>query len=178
MTRSDFDFDDLVGEEFDFFYGDSEPYFKLDDTTYEVQEDGEIVEASGSLPDFGLPVARVIVEWVDTFSSTSLSTFTMSIAGSVSAQITAIDLFSTTPQRIPTMSFKVQEQHENCCYAPQTSLEVDDIRLLPRALKRLAELGYDMEPSLEALQEAVEEQRKQKVLQAAINAIAEPGKKR
>lgn len=61
-TKSDFDFDDLVGEEFDFFYGASEPFFKLDDTTYEVQQDGEVVEAEGSLPDFGLPIARVIVE--------------------------------------------------------------------------------------------------------------------
>ena len=62
MTRSDFDFDDLVGEEFDFFYGASEPYFKLDDTIYEVLESGEAVIAEGSTPDFGLPIARVIVE--------------------------------------------------------------------------------------------------------------------
>jgi len=57
----DFDFDDLVGEELD-FYGADEPFFKLDDTIYEALEDGEVVVAEGSLPDFGLPIARVIVE--------------------------------------------------------------------------------------------------------------------
>ena len=67
--------------------------------------------------------------------------------------------------------FDIRERHD-ACPIPRTSVEVDDIRYLPRALKRIAELGYDMEPSLEALREAVEDQRKRKVLDAAINAIA------
>jgi hypothetical protein len=54
---------------------------------------------------------------------------------------------------------------------------VQGLRYLPAALKRLAELGHDMEKPLEALQEAVDEQRKRKVLDAAINALtAKPEK--
>jgi hypothetical protein len=73
------------------------------------------------------------------------------------------------------MSFRIQETND--CGMSDVSIDVEGIRSLPYALKRLADLGYDMEPSLEVLQEAVDEQRKQKVLQAAINAIAEPVKK-
>ena len=65
MRSDGFCFEDLVGEEFDFFYGASEPFFKLDDTVYEVQDNGEAIEAEGPTPDFGLPIARVIVAYDD-----------------------------------------------------------------------------------------------------------------
>lgn len=74
------------------------------------------------------------------------------------------------------MSFEIREIHYDIS-RPDIALNVDSIQDLPYALKRLAELGHDMAPSLAVLQEAVEEQRKQKVLQAAINAIADPVKK-
>jgi hypothetical protein len=72
--------------------------------------------------------------------------------------------------------FEIRET-QDCYGRPLTRIEVDGIQDVPYALKRLAELGYDMERSLEALQEAVEDQRKRKVLHAAINALAEPAKK-
>ncbi len=67
MTKSDdFDFEDLVGEEFDFFYGASERFFKLDDTIYEAIEDDDsmevIISEGPKQPTFGLPIARVVLE--------------------------------------------------------------------------------------------------------------------
>ncbi len=71
--------------------------------------------------------------------------------------------------------FKINELQTAMC--PHVALEVEGLEALPHALKRLAELGYNMETSLEVLREAVDNQRKQKVLQAAINALVEPVKK-
>lgn len=74
--------------------------------------------------------------------------------------------------------FKIDEVFDPNCYCrPEIYLEVQGIRDLPCALKRLAELGHDMEKPLEALQEAVEEQRKRKALDAAINALTKPTEK-
>ena len=70
MTRSDFDFEDLVGEELD-FYGVDGNCFKLDDTVYEAIEDdgadyysqlGNVIIVESPRPSFGLPLARVVIE--------------------------------------------------------------------------------------------------------------------
>jgi hypothetical protein len=68
--------------------------------------------------------------------------------------------------------FTIQELHYGH-REPHVALDVQGIEALPDVLKRLAELGYNLEPSLEALQKAVDDQRKRNVLDAAINAIAE-----
>lgn len=62
MTRSDFDFDDLVGEELD-FYGVDGQRFRLDEVTYEVFEGVRSfhIEISDK-PIEGLPIARVYVD--------------------------------------------------------------------------------------------------------------------
>ncbi len=57
-------------------------------------------------------------------------------------------------------------------FPPYVEIEIAGVSSVPAALKRLAELGYDMAPSLDALQKAVEEQRKRKALEAAIADIA------
>lgn len=73
MTRSDFDFEELVGEEFDFFYGATERFFKLDDTVYEAIEEtlsgiessqlGHVEICKDSRKDtFALPIARIVIE--------------------------------------------------------------------------------------------------------------------
>jgi hypothetical protein len=72
--------------------------------------------------------------------------------------------------------FKVSELHHGFPY-PHMALEVEGIDALPRALLRLCELGYDLEPSLKALQEAVDQSRKRKVLEAAICDLAKPTEK-
>ena len=61
MSIGDFDFEDLVGEEFD-FYGVDGQRFRLDDTTYEVieREDGCEVVVSDE-PIEGMPIGRVRV---------------------------------------------------------------------------------------------------------------------
>lgn len=51
-------------------------------------------------------------------------------------------------------------------------IEVCAIESLPGTLRRLAEMGYDMAPSLDALTKAVEEQRKRKALDAAVADLA------
>lgn len=56
-------------------------------------------------------------------------------------------------------------------------IEVDDLHSLPAALRRLAEMGHNMTRSLEALQEACEDQRKRKALDAAIADIAKKSEK-
>lgn len=55
--------------------------------------------------------------------------------------------------------------------APAIKIEVHGIHSLPAALARLAEVGHDMAPSLEVLQKAVEEQRRRKALDAAVNDL-------
>ncbi len=72
--------------------------------------------------------------------------------------------------------FKIAELH----YAhprPHVALDVQGIEALPAALQRLAEQDHDLEPSLKALQEAVETQRKRKALDAAINDLTIPAEK-
>lgn len=56
-------------------------------------------------------------------------------------------------------------------YRPVAHLEVRGLDSLPAALRRLAELGYDMAPSLDMLKEACEEQRKRKALDDAIKEM-------
>lgn len=58
-----FDFNDLVGGEFD-FYGIDDHRFRLDDTTYEVTEtsNGECEVVVSHHAINGLPIARVVVE--------------------------------------------------------------------------------------------------------------------
>jgi hypothetical protein len=55
--------------------------------------------------------------------------------------------------------------------APAIKIEVHGIHSLPAALARLAETGHDMAPSLEVLRKVVEEQRRRKALDAAINDL-------
>ena len=50
-------------------------------------------------------------------------------------------------------------------------IRVQGVDSLPYALERLAEMGHDMALSLEVLQKAVEEQRRRKALDAAINDL-------
>lgn len=64
--EEDVDFEDLVGEELD-FYGVDGNCFRLDDTTYEVieeEDDSHIVVSEECLT--GMPIARVVVECNDT----------------------------------------------------------------------------------------------------------------
>jgi hypothetical protein len=75
VTKSDFD--DLVGNEFD-FYGVYNNCFKLDDKVYEAIEDDSdgwrssldcvqvhVADDTEKLIFFGMPVARVVIEKVD-----------------------------------------------------------------------------------------------------------------
>lgn len=60
MSDQAIDFEDLVGQEYD-FYGCDEQRFKLDDQVYEVV-DGEIMESSDRSGFHELPIARVVIE--------------------------------------------------------------------------------------------------------------------
>ena len=71
-------------------------------------------------------------------------------------------------------SYKIEEFARFADGRPTLYLEITSIMALPCALRRLAEMGYDMRPALNALQAAVEDQNKQSVLHAAINALVKP----
>ena len=73
-------------------------------------------------------------------------------------------------------NYEIQE-NSNSMSGPRVSIVIDDISSLPAALRRLAEMGHDMTPSLEALQEACEEQRKRKALEAAIADLTKKSEK-
>jgi hypothetical protein len=74
--------------------------------------------------------------------------------------------------------FEIKEtQDPHYPHSTEISLEVRGLYALPCALKRLAEQGHNMGPSLKALQAAVEDQRKRKALEAAISDLTKPAEK-
>jgi len=75
-------------------------------------------------------------------------------------------LFPQEESMYITEDYEIRERLESC--RPKVSLDVRGLHALPPALRRLAEMGHDMTPSLETLQDACEEQRKRKALDAAI----------
>jgi hypothetical protein len=67
--------------------------------------------------------------------------------------------------------FQIREVHSRIS-ADCVLIEVDGLHSLPHALRRLAEMGYDLTDAHKALDEAVEAQRKRNALDEAVKAMA------
>jgi hypothetical protein len=86
---------------------------------------------------------------------------------------TPTNVFQEKPMYEPS-NYEIREIGDALSYGerrPLIRLDVAGIESLPSALRRLAEIGYDLNASLAALQDACEKQRKRKALDEAVKAM-------